>query len=124
VKGEYSYDSWSNLVSKKDKTAKAKAKADPNASIMNMMKDMYDDGDDNMKKIIGEAMMKSRQVSRSFCEWGWDGDGWARALELTLPCTRRFLCLAFSRVYRAKWMTARAWAWTTCEAGRAAERRL
>ena len=27
---------------------------------MDMMKDMYDEGDENMKKIIGEAMMKSR----------------------------------------------------------------
>lgn len=28
---------------------------------MDMMKDMYDDGDDNMKKIIGEAMYKARK---------------------------------------------------------------
>ena len=28
---------------------------------MDMMKDMYDSGDDNMKKAIGEAMVKSRQ---------------------------------------------------------------
>ena len=28
--------------------------------IMDMMKNMYDEGDENMKKIIGEAMMKSR----------------------------------------------------------------
>jgi len=25
-----------------------------------MMKNMYDDGDDDMKKVIGEAMLKSR----------------------------------------------------------------
>lgn len=25
------------------------------------MKDMYEDGDENMKKIIGEAMMKSQR---------------------------------------------------------------
>jgi len=25
-----------------------------------MMKNMYDEGDENMKKVIGEAMMKSR----------------------------------------------------------------
>ena len=30
------------------------------SGIMDMMKDMYDDGDENMKKIIGEAMLKSR----------------------------------------------------------------
>ena len=28
--------------------------------IMDMMKNMYDEGDENMKKIIGEAMLKSR----------------------------------------------------------------
>lgn len=26
-----------------------------------MMKDMYNDGDDQMKKVIGEAMLKSKQ---------------------------------------------------------------
>ena len=28
---------------------------------MTMMKDLYDEGDDNMKKIIGEAMYKARR---------------------------------------------------------------
>ena len=28
---------------------------------MDMMKDMYDSGDDNMRKAIGEAMIKSRE---------------------------------------------------------------
>lgn len=32
-----------------------------NTGIMDMMKDMYEDGDDNMRKIIGEAMMKSQR---------------------------------------------------------------
>ena len=36
---------------------------------MDMMKNMYDEGDDNMKKIIGEAMMKSRDGSNT------SGDG-------------------------------------------------
>jgi hypothetical protein len=27
--------------------------------------DMYDDGDDNMRKIIGEAMMKSKSGEKS-----------------------------------------------------------
>ena len=26
-----------------------------------MMKDMYEDGDDNMKRVIGEAMMKAQR---------------------------------------------------------------
>jgi calcyclin binding protein len=61
VKGDYSYDSWQTLTSKKNKEAKKKSKDDPTAGIMDMMKDMYDSGDDQMKKVIGEAMMKSKQ---------------------------------------------------------------
>lgn len=63
VKSEYgSYDSWTDLTSKKGKpdTKKSKAK-DPSASIMDLMKDMYDSGDDNMKKMIGETMVKQRE---------------------------------------------------------------
>ena len=40
VKGDYSYDSWTTLVSKKDKVKKAASKADPMGGIMDMMKDM------------------------------------------------------------------------------------
>eukprot|EP00927_Polykrikos_kofoidii_P054778 TRINITY_DN49149_c0_g1_i1.p1 TRINITY_DN49149_c0_g1~~TRINITY_DN49149_c0_g1_i1.p1 ORF type:complete len:286 (-),score=59.36 TRINITY_DN49149_c0_g1_i1:66-854(-) len=62
VKGEYSYDSWTDLCAKGGKRrAAAKAGADPQSSIVDLMKDLYDDGDDNMKKIIGEAMLKSRR---------------------------------------------------------------
>jgi len=60
-KGQYSYENWQNLVSKKSKEEKNKRKQDPSGSIMDMMKDLYNDGDDNMKKIIGEAMMKSQR---------------------------------------------------------------
>jgi len=62
VKGEYAYDSWADLCAKgrrKDTTAAAKEK--PQDSIMTMMKDLYEDGDDNMKKIIGEAMYKAQR---------------------------------------------------------------
>jgi len=67
VKGEYgSYDSWSNLTAKaadigKKKSSKSSKSEDPSASIMNMMKEMYDSGDDSMKKMIGETMMKQRE---------------------------------------------------------------
>ena len=54
------YDNWIDLVSKMKKTEDGNDK-DPAASIMDMMKDMYDQGDDTMKKTIGEAMMKSRR---------------------------------------------------------------
>lgn len=40
---------------KKDEDA-----ADPGASLMNMMKDLYDKGDDNMKKTIAESWMKAQ----------------------------------------------------------------
>jgi len=59
IKGEYgSYDHWAGLTAKKKKTTK---KEDPSASIMELMKDMYDSGDDNMKKMIGETMMKQQR---------------------------------------------------------------
>jgi len=61
VKAEYgSYDSWQNLSSKKSKKSKEKMKTNPSDSIMEMMKDMYDSGDDNMRKVIGETMLKQR----------------------------------------------------------------
>eukprot|EP00752_Nemacystus_decipiens_P016407 g14664.t1 len=60
VKAEFgSYDNWSNLAAKKQK--KVDAKADPQAGLMDMMKDMYDEGDESTKKLIGEAMLKSHQ---------------------------------------------------------------
>ena len=60
--GEYGgYDYWSKLTdNKKSRTAGSKAKDDPQASIMELMKNMYEEGDDNMKKVIGETMMKQR----------------------------------------------------------------
>lgn len=61
VKGEYSYDHWTDLKKKGGKAAKDKEKnRDPTAGIMDLMKDLYDNGDDNMRKIIGESMLKSR----------------------------------------------------------------
>ncbi|CAM9221808.1 unnamed protein product [Ectocarpus sp. 13 AM-2016] len=61
VKGEYgTYDNWANLAAKKAK--RVDTKANPQAGIMDMMKDMYDDGDESTKKLIGEeAMLKSHQ---------------------------------------------------------------
>jgi len=57
-KGEYgSFDHWSKLTDKKGREKKNK---DPSASIMDLMKDMYDNGDDSIRKVIGETMMKQR----------------------------------------------------------------
>mmetsp|Transcript_15325 Transcript_15325/g.28858 ORF Transcript_15325/g.28858 Transcript_15325/m.28858 type:complete len:271 (-) Transcript_15325:66-878(-) len=62
VKSEYGmYDSWNELTSKKKKKTESDKNKDPSASIMELMKDMYDQGDDNMKKMIGETMLKQRE---------------------------------------------------------------
>jgi len=60
VKGEYGYDTWTDLVDKKKKRTSNK-KEDPHSSIMNLMKDLYEGGDDNMRKVIGETMEKQRR---------------------------------------------------------------
>lgn len=61
TKSDYgTYDTWNNLSSKKKKEEK-KRNTDPQSSIMDLMKEMYDSGDDNMKKMIGETMMKQRE---------------------------------------------------------------
>lgn len=36
----------------------------PVIGLMDMMKNMYEDGDENMKKVIGEAMLKSQRGER------------------------------------------------------------
>lgn len=62
VKGQYGYDSWTDLCAKgKRKPTNNSKDSNPQESIMGMMKDLYDEGDDNMKKIIGEAMYKSQR---------------------------------------------------------------
>lgn len=65
IKGEYSYDHWTDLSAKKKKSSSTGSggkgkKEDPTAGIMDLMKDMYDNGDDNMRKMIGETMYKQR----------------------------------------------------------------
>jgi calcyclin binding protein len=55
------YDYWTKLSDKKAREKSAAIKDNPQSSIMDMMKQMYDDGDDNMKKIIGETMMKQQR---------------------------------------------------------------
>jgi len=59
VKSEYgSFDMWNQLTAKKKKNPSKKE--NPQNSIMELMKDMYDSGDDQMKKMIGETMLKQR----------------------------------------------------------------
>jgi calcyclin binding protein len=61
VKGEYGYDQWMDLTAKHPKLSAEGKERDPGDSLMDMMKDLYNDGDENMKKALGEAMMKSRE---------------------------------------------------------------
>mmetsp|Transcript_28209 Transcript_28209/g.44388 ORF Transcript_28209/g.44388 Transcript_28209/m.44388 type:complete len:260 (+) Transcript_28209:71-850(+) len=76
VKGEYSYDHWTGLTAKRAKTggAAGATKEDPMGGLMSMMKDMYEDGDDNMKKVIGEAMEKSMRGEKSDPTSSFGGD--------------------------------------------------
>jgi calcyclin binding protein len=62
IMGEYgSYDMWTQLTDPKKKDKKrATTKDNPMASITDLMKDMYESGDDKMKKMIGETMLKQR----------------------------------------------------------------
>ncbi len=57
--GQFGPELWTELVAKRQK--KNTTKEDPTAGIMDMMKDLYDSGDDDMRRTIGEAMLKSRQ---------------------------------------------------------------
>jgi len=62
IKNDYGgYDTWNELIDKKGKESKNKLKKDPSAGIMDLMKEMYDSGDDQMKKMIGETMLKQRE---------------------------------------------------------------
>jgi calcyclin binding protein len=66
VKGEYGFDTWTDLIDKKKRKVERDAdgkrkKEDPHSSIMNLMKEMYESGDDNMRKVIGETMEKQRR---------------------------------------------------------------
>jgi len=59
VKEKYGADQWYDLTSK-TKFKPNKKTDDPTAGLMDMMKKMYDDGDDKMKETIGKAMYESR----------------------------------------------------------------
>lgn len=84
IKGAHSYEHWTHLTAKKkvDPAAAKSKKDDPTAGqltivhnwsiqtfnalrpclgLMDMMKDLYEDGDESMRKVIGEAMLKSHR---------------------------------------------------------------
>lgn len=49
-----------DMKKKDDKSSKDKAKEDPNGALMDMMKKMYDEGDDEMKRTISKAMWEAQ----------------------------------------------------------------
>ena len=61
---------WSDILAKPtDKKSAKKMTADkdvessdPNANLMNLMKDLYDGGDDNMKRTIAESWSKAHET--------------------------------------------------------------
>ncbi len=56
---------WSDILQKKEAKKESKASeqetTDPNASLMNLMKDLYNNGNDEMKKTIAESWGKAHQ---------------------------------------------------------------
>ena len=57
---------WTDILvkSKDQKPVKSGVKEepqDPNASLMNLMKDLYNSGDDNMKRTIAESWSKAHK---------------------------------------------------------------
>lgn len=60
VKGDLggAYSIWTKLTDPKWKDKKKKD-VDPRAGMMDMIQDMYNNGDANMKKMIGESLMKN-----------------------------------------------------------------
>ncbi|CAD7965247.1 unnamed protein product [Amoebophrya sp. A120] len=63
--GTMGYETWTDVGGRRkredEKQANKGKAADATGGIMSMMKDMYDEGDDSMKRIIGEAMSKAYQ---------------------------------------------------------------
>ncbi|KAG2790773.1 hypothetical protein PC116_g15808 [Phytophthora cactorum] len=56
-------DTWMNLTAKNPLKASKPDTSDPAAGIMDMMKNMYDEGDEEMKRTIAKAWTESRQKS-------------------------------------------------------------
>eukprot|EP01084_Bolivina_argentea_P281686 482000_1 len=62
MKDGISYDYWTNLTQKHPKANEKGGKDTPD--IMGMIKDLYDEGDDNTKKMLAETMMKQRMENQ------------------------------------------------------------
>ncbi|KAJ8566540.1 hypothetical protein ON010_g6580 [Phytophthora cinnamomi] len=56
-------NTWMNLTAKNPLKTSKPDTSDPSAGIMDMMKNMYDEGDDEMKRTIAKAWSESRDKS-------------------------------------------------------------
>ncbi|TDH73169.1 uncharacterized protein CCR75_003019 [Bremia lactucae] len=54
-------NTWMNLTAKNSLKSSKPDSSDPAAGIMDMMKNMYDEGDDDMKRTIAKAWSESRE---------------------------------------------------------------
>jgi len=54
-------DHWTELLSDKKPSTSSSKPDDPMSGVMDMMKKMYDEGDDKTREMIGKAMLESRQ---------------------------------------------------------------
>lgn len=63
-KTNYGHDTWEDLVDRRRRPVGDDGKREdeePSTDIMNMMEDMFNHGNENIRKIIGETMNKQRQ---------------------------------------------------------------
>ena len=60
LKKEHSHESWMQLEPEKKKFDLPRENDDPSASLMSLMKNMYETGDDEMKRTIAEAYTKAQ----------------------------------------------------------------
>ncbi|CCI39899.1 hypothetical protein ABG067_002281 [Albugo candida] len=63
LKKEDKNTSWTSLTSKNPSSSNKPTSSDPAAGIMDLMKNMYEEGDDEMKKTIAKAWTESRAKS-------------------------------------------------------------
>nr|CCA19167.1 conserved hypothetical protein [Albugo laibachii Nc14] len=63
LKKEDKNTTWTSLTSKNPSSSNKPSTSDPAAGIMDLMKNMYEEGDDEMKKTIAKAWTESRAKS-------------------------------------------------------------
>ena len=76
LKKQSSWDYWGDALASKKKAPSKAAGAkpdDPMSGIMDVMKDMYDQGDDATKKMIAESWQKSREQQQGGGRGGMGG---------------------------------------------------